>query len=47
MSEEKPVKTPAVPIFGLNTPAKAAVNKKNRDQRRKLIRGQNARSRVK
>jgi hypothetical protein len=48
MSEEKPVKAvPVVDTFGLNSPAKAAQNKKNRDDRRKAIRGQNARSRVK
>jgi hypothetical protein len=47
MSESKPVKTPTVETFGLNSPAKAALNKKNRDERRKAIRGQNARSRVK
>jgi hypothetical protein len=48
MSEAKPIKAiPAVDSFGLNTPAKAAQNKKNRDERRKLIRSQNARSRVK
>ena len=48
MSEAKPVKAvPAVDAFGLNSPAKAAQNKKNRDERRKAIRSQNARSRVK
>ena len=47
MSEAKPVKAPSVELFGLDTPAKAALKKKNRDERRKLIRGQNARSRVK
>ena len=48
MSEAKPVKTvPAVDLFGLNTPAKAALNKKNRDLRRKAIRLQNATSRMK
>jgi hypothetical protein len=47
MSEAKPVKAPTVETFGLNTPAKAALNKKNRDERRKVIRGQNARSRIK
>jgi hypothetical protein len=48
MSEAKPVKTvPTVDLFGLNTPAKAALNKKNRDERRKSIRSQNARSKVK
>jgi len=48
MSEAKPVKAvPAVGTFALNTPAKAALNKKNRDERRKAIRAQNARSRVK
>ena len=48
MSEAKPVKAaPAVETFGLNSPAKTALNKKNRDDRRKAIRSQNARSRVK
>ncbi len=48
MSEAKPAKaTPAVELFGLNTPAKTVQNKKNRDERRKAIRSQNARSRVK
>ena len=48
MSEAKPVKAiPAIDQFGINTPAKAALNKKNRDDRRKAIRSQNARSGVK
>jgi len=48
MSEGKSAKAvPAVASFALNTPAKAALNKKNRDERRKAIRAQNARSRVK
>ena len=48
MSEAKPAKAaPAVELFGLNTPAKAALNKKNRDERRKAMQSQNARSRVK
>jgi hypothetical protein len=48
MSEAKPVKAvPAVDSFGLNSPAKAATNKKNRDARRKAIRMQNATSRMK
>jgi hypothetical protein len=48
MSEAKPVKAaPAIDPFGLNSPAKAAQVKKNRDGRRKSIRSQNARSKVK
>jgi hypothetical protein len=48
MSEAKPVKAaPAVDTFGLNSPAKAALNKKNRDERRKAIRSQNVRSKMK
>jgi hypothetical protein len=48
MSEAKPAKTNStVELFGLNSPAKTAQNKKNRDERRKAIRSQNARSRVK
>ncbi|MEO8158073.1 MAG: hypothetical protein ABI648_09780 [Betaproteobacteria bacterium] len=47
MSEAKPAKAAAVELFGLNSPAKAAQVKKNRDERRKVIRSQNARSRVK
>ncbi|MEO8005992.1 MAG: hypothetical protein ABI771_13845 [Betaproteobacteria bacterium] len=48
MSESKPAKAvAAIDPFGLNSPAKAALVKKNRDIRRKAIRSQNARSRVK
>jgi hypothetical protein len=48
MSEAKPIKAvPAVELFGLNSPAKTAQNKKTRDERRKAIRSQNARSRIK
>ena len=46
MSEVKPAQA-AASLFGLNTPAKVALNKKNRDARRKVIRSQNARSKVK
>lgn len=47
MSEAKPAKAGTDENFGLNSPAKAAQVKKNRDDRRKAIRSQNARSRVK
>ena len=48
MSEAKAVKAvPAIDNFALNSPAKVVQNKKNRDGRRKAIRGQNARSKVK
>ena len=48
MSEAKPVKAvPTVDLFGFNTPAQSAQNKKNRAERRKSIRSQNARSKVK
>jgi hypothetical protein len=48
MSEAKSAKAaPAIDTFGLNSPAKAALIKKNRDQRRKSIRAQNVRSRLK
>jgi hypothetical protein len=48
MSEAKPSKAaPTASLFGVNTPARAALNKKNRDERRKMIRSQNARSKVK
>jgi len=48
MSEAKPIKAaPAVDSFGLNSPAKTAQNKKNRDERRKAIRSQNVRSKMK
>ena len=48
MSEAKPVKAVvAIDPFGINSPAKAAQVKKNRDGRRKSIRSQNARSKVK
>jgi len=48
MSEAKPVKAvPTTDLFGVNTPAKSALNKKNRDERRKSIRSQNARSKMK
>ena len=49
MSEAKTAKpAPAANTqFALNSPAKSAMNKKNRDERRKSIRSQNARSKVK
>jgi hypothetical protein len=48
MSDAKPIKAaPAIDPFGVNSPAKAAQVKKNRDGRRKSIRSQNARSKVK
>ncbi|MEO8165586.1 MAG: hypothetical protein ABI619_09335 [Betaproteobacteria bacterium] len=47
MSEAKPKPIPTVDTFGLNSPAKAALNKKNRDERRKVIRAQNTRSKMK
>jgi hypothetical protein len=48
MSEAKPAKAiVAIDPFGINSPAKAAQVKKNRDGRRKAIRSQNARSKVK
>ena len=48
MSESKPAKAvAAVDPFGLNSPAKAAQVKKSRIERRKAIRSQNARSKVK
>jgi hypothetical protein len=48
MSEAKPVKAvPTIDLFGFNTVAKSALNKKNRDERRKSIRSQNARSKMK
>lgn len=48
MSAEKPGKTPAaVEPMVRYTPAEVARNKKARDERRKLIRAQNASSRMK
>ena len=48
MSEAKPVKAaPAIDPFGLTPAAQAQVNKKKRDERRKLIRSQNIRSKMK
>ena len=48
MSEAKSAKSaPAANLFGVNSPARAALSKKNRDERRKKIRSQNARSKVK
>lgn len=48
MSAAKPVKAPpAIDPFGLTSPAQAELNKKKRDERRKLIRSQNIRSKMK
>ncbi len=48
MSEAKPVKAPpTIDPFGLTSPAQAVLNKKKRDERRKQIRSQNIRSKMK
>lgn len=48
MTELKLVKTDAVvEMFGLRTPVQAARIKKDRDERRKAIKNQNARSKMK
>jgi len=48
MRDTKPVKeTPNPQAFAVNSPEKSAASKKQRHQRRKSIRLQNARSKVK
>ncbi|MBI3530415.1 MAG: hypothetical protein HY067_20920 [Betaproteobacteria bacterium] len=47
MNAVKPVKTPAVEPLVRYTPAEMARNKKARDIRRKAIRDQNVRSKMK
>jgi hypothetical protein len=47
MNEVKPVKSPAAGPLVRYTPAEMTRNKKARDERRKSIRDQNARSKIK
>jgi hypothetical protein len=47
MTVEKPVVSPVVEPIIRYTPAELAVSKRNRTERRKAIKGQNARSKMK